>query len=122
MLKRQKPDTSTDACIWPGVFCYSCCLHTLCCCVSCSAGKVNWASRVSEENSRLLQVQNPSLASEETWAHATTQPEIGGLLLATRDGPAILNTDKYWQVWFGQATVQCSAVSTTVVVCSKCPV
>jgi hypothetical protein len=62
------------------------------------AGKVNWASRVSEENSRLLQVQNPSLASEETWAHATTQAEVGGLLLATRDGLKILNTDKYWQV------------------------
>ncbi|KAF6253736.1 hypothetical protein COO60DRAFT_1545112 [Scenedesmus sp. NREL 46B-D3] len=61
------------------------------------AGKVNWASRVSEENSKLLQVQNPSLASEETWAHATTQPEVGGLLLASSDGPAVLNTDQYWQ-------------------------
>uniref|UniRef100_A0A383VTF1 YqgE/AlgH family protein n=1 Tax=Tetradesmus obliquus TaxID=3088 RepID=A0A383VTF1_TETOB len=58
------------------------------------AGKVNWASRVSEENSRLLQVQNPSLAGEETWAHATAQPEVGGLLLASRDVP---DTDKYWQ-------------------------
>ncbi|KAF6255570.1 hypothetical protein COO60DRAFT_1641409 [Scenedesmus sp. NREL 46B-D3] len=56
--------------------------------------------RVSEENSRLLQVQNPSLASEETWTHATTQPEVGGLLLATSNGPrlAVLNTDQYWQL------------------------
>ncbi|KAF6264797.1 hypothetical protein COO60DRAFT_1624149 [Scenedesmus sp. NREL 46B-D3] len=52
-----------------------------------------------EDNSRLLQLQNPSLASEETWAHATTQPKVGGLLLATSDVPRpdVLHTDQYWQ-------------------------
>ena len=72
------------------------CFPRLCAVLRCPAGKVNWASRVSEENSRLLQVQNPSLAGEETWAHATAQPEVGGLLLASNDVP---DTDKYWQVW-----------------------
>lgn len=74
------------------------------------AGKVNWASRVSEENSRLLQVQNPSLAGEETWAHATAQPEVGGLLLASRHVP---DTDKYWQVWKWHAYISNSTCASS---------
>jgi len=61
-------------------------------------GKGDWAQRVSEENQRLLQLQNPRLAAEELWAHDTTHPERGGLLLATLDAPKILGTDKFWQV------------------------
>lgn len=41
--------------------------------------------------------QNPALAQEETWAHATGAPEVGGLLLATPAAPGMLG-DEYWQV------------------------
>ena len=41
-------------------------------------------------------LQNPVLAREDTWAHATGAPEVGGLLLATPDTPRILG-DEYWQ-------------------------
>ncbi len=37
------------------------------------------------------------LAQEETWAHATGAPEVGGLLLATSAAPGMLG-DEYWQV------------------------
>jgi hypothetical protein len=36
------------------------------------------------------------LAREDTWAHATGAPEVGGLLLATPDAPRILG-EEYWQ-------------------------
>lgn len=42
-------------------------------------------------------LQNPVLAQEETWAHATGAPEVGGLLLATPAAPGMLG-DEYWQV------------------------
>lgn len=63
-----------------------------------TTGGVNWNSRLSEENNQLLQIQNPKLAAEEVWAHATPHLETGGLLLSTRDAPLILNNDMYWQV------------------------
>ncbi len=56
-----------------------------------------WATRVAEENKRLLEEQTPYLASEELWAHATAGPEAGGLLLATLQAPAIIG-ERYWQV------------------------
>jgi putative AlgH/UPF0301 family transcriptional regulator len=36
------------------------------------------------------------LAREETWAHATGAPEVGGLLLATPDVSRLLG-EQYWQ-------------------------
>jgi len=46
----------------------------------------------------LLQVQNPRLAGENIWAHATGAPERGGLLLATTDAPKINQDDFLWQL------------------------
>lgn len=40
--------------------------------------------------------QNPVLAREDAWAHATGAPETGGLLLATPDAPRLLG-EEYWQ-------------------------
>lgn len=63
---------------------------------------------MSEDNMRLLQIQNPNLASEEIWAHATAAPERGGLLLARADGHLALagssqENERYWQVgWKAQ--------------------
>jgi hypothetical protein len=54
--------------------------------------------RLSEENLALLELQNPKLAAEGVWAHATPQPECGGLLLATPDNETILGTGHYWCV------------------------
>ncbi|KXZ47825.1 hypothetical protein GPECTOR_32g437 [Gonium pectorale] len=54
-------------------------------------------ARRSEDNRRLLEIQNPSLAAEGIWAHATPRPETGGLLIASLQGPTILNDDKLWQ-------------------------
>jgi hypothetical protein len=54
--------------------------------------------RVAQENVRLLEEQNPSLAAEEMWAHATPGPEKGGVLIATPAASKILGNDKYWQV------------------------
>lgn len=47
---------------------------------------------------RLLSLQDPTLAAEEVWAHATPGPERGGLLLAAPDAPRILASERYWQV------------------------
>lgn len=58
--------------------------------------KVQQQPQVSEENLKVLEVQNPKLASEGIWAHATTQVEKGGLLLATPDNPLLLGTETYW--------------------------
>jgi hypothetical protein len=44
-----------------------------------------------------LSPQNPVLSREETWAHATAVPEVGGLLLATPDAPKLVG-EAYWQV------------------------
>ncbi len=55
-------------------------------------------ARRSEDNRRLLEIQNPRLASEGLWAHATPRPETGGLLIASLDGPTVLNDDRLWQV------------------------
>ncbi len=40
--------------------------------------------------------QNPVLAREDAWAHATGAPEPGGLLLATPDAPRLIG-EEYWQ-------------------------
>lgn len=55
-----------------------------------------WAARQAQQNLQLLESQNPELALEETWAHATGAAEVGGLLLATLDAPKLLG-DEYWQ-------------------------
>ncbi|GFR47306.1 hypothetical protein Agub_g8993 [Astrephomene gubernaculifera] len=55
-------------------------------------------ARRSEDNRKLLEIQNPSLAAEGLWAHATPSPETGGLLIASLQGPAILNDDRMWQI------------------------
>lgn len=57
-----------------------------------------WTTRVSTDNLRLLEVQNPKLAAEGIWAHATPAPEKGGLLLATPEVTALTQNDKLWQV------------------------
>jgi hypothetical protein len=41
------------------------------------------------------------LSREETWAHATAVPEVGGLLLATPDAPKLVG-EAYWQVGKGR--------------------
>lgn len=53
---------------------------------------------LSEENLKLLEIQNPKLAQEGIWAHATAQVEKGGLLLATPDNPRTLGTEMFWWV------------------------
>lgn len=55
-------------------------------------------ARRSEDNRRLLEIENPRLAAEGLWAHATTSPEIGGLLIASMQCSDILGDDKLWQV------------------------
>ncbi|GIL61932.1 hypothetical protein Vafri_16251 [Volvox africanus] len=55
-------------------------------------------ARRSEDNRRLLDIQNPSLAAEGLWAHATSRPETGGLVIASLQGPTLLNDDRFWQV------------------------
>lgn len=51
----------------------------------------------------LLEIQDPKLAAEEVWAHATPQPERGGLLLATPRNAAVLGTERLWQVGRGES-------------------
>ncbi|KAL4856413.1 hypothetical protein ACK3TF_003210 [Chlorella vulgaris] len=82
-----------------------------------------WAARQAQQNLQLLEMQascssvqqrahamllacaitrgwrmpaNPVLAREETWAHATGAPEVGGLLLATPEVSRLLG-EQYWQ-------------------------
>jgi len=62
----------------------------------CPTGDTAQQQQVAEDNLRLLEVQNPKLATEGIWAHATAQVEKGGLLLATPDNPLILGTERYW--------------------------
>ncbi|PSC71868.1 transcriptional regulator [Micractinium conductrix] len=64
--------------------------------VAQSSGDGGWAVRQAEQNLVLLEIQNPTLAREETWAHATGAPEIGGLLLATSRAPEMVGAE-YWQ-------------------------
>ena len=47
-------------------------------------------ARKNADNWRLLQEQNAGLAQEEPWAHATGEPEQGGVLLA---GPRMVHTE-----------------------------
>jgi hypothetical protein len=47
---------------------------------------------------QLLQGQNPGLAAEGVWAHATPAPERGGLLIAAPDATQLLESERYWQV------------------------
>ena len=49
------------------------------------------------ENLKLLQFQNPELAEEPRWAHPTSTPEVGGLLIASED-MALLGDIRFWQV------------------------
>lgn len=62
----------------------------------CAGDKAQQQQQLSEENLKLLEIQNPKLATEGIWAHATTQIEKGGLLLATPDNPLLLGTETYW--------------------------
>ncbi|GLC33339.1 hypothetical protein PLESTB_000344200 [Pleodorina starrii] len=55
-------------------------------------------ARRSEDNRRLLEIQNPSLAAEGLWAHATPRPETGGIVIASLDCPTLLKDDRMWQV------------------------
>lgn len=55
-------------------------------------------ARRSEDNRRLLEVENPRLAAEGLWAHATPRPEAGGLLIASLEAADILGDDTLWQV------------------------
>jgi hypothetical protein len=66
----------------------------MCC---CAATEAYTAKKIAHENMRLLQIQDPSLAAEEVWAHPTAGPEKGGLLIATPQSTRILGNDKYWQ-------------------------
>lgn len=61
-------------------------------------GGIPDGARRSEANRRLLEIQSPSLAAEGLWAHATTGPEAGGLLLSTRAAPALLHSERMWQL------------------------
>ncbi|KAL4440337.1 hypothetical protein ABPG75_003338 [Micractinium tetrahymenae] len=60
------------------------------------SGDGGWAARQAESNLQLLQMQNPVLAREDAWAHATGAPEVGGLLLATPEAPGLIG-EEYWQ-------------------------
>lgn len=62
------------------------------------SGESEWSARRSDDNMSLLEIQNPSLAAEEVWAHPTPGPERGGLLLAAPDATRILGSERYWQV------------------------
>jgi hypothetical protein len=62
------------------------------------AGAATNAKKTAQENVVLLQEQDPSLAAEEMWAHATPGPEKGGVLIATPGAGKVLGSDKYWQV------------------------
>jgi putative transcriptional regulator len=55
------------------------------------------ASRPSLDNQRLLRVQNPRLADEDSWAHRLAQPERGCLLIASHDAPRLLGSEAWWQ-------------------------
>ncbi len=72
------------------------------------AGGIPEGARRSEANRRLLEVQSPALAAEGLWAHATTGPEAGGLLLSTRQAPALLHSERMWQVGRGRRHVAAS--------------
>jgi hypothetical protein len=63
----------------------------------CAAGDTQQQQQqqLSEENLKLLELQNPKLATEGMWAHATAQVEKGGLLLATPDNPLLLGAETY---------------------------
>ncbi|KAK9846375.1 hypothetical protein WJX81_002593 [Elliptochloris bilobata] len=54
-------------------------------------GAEPWASRLSQENLELFQSQDPALAKEAFWVHATEVPEQGGLVLAQPRCAAILD-------------------------------
>lgn len=55
-----------------------------------------WAARVDEDNLRVLRDQDPALASEEQWAHATPAVERGGLLIAAPNVVDLLGNERYW--------------------------
>lgn len=57
-----------------------------------------WSARWADENVHLLQQQDVLLAREPLWAHPTESVEVGGLLLASPDAPAILGDDRAWQL------------------------
>lgn len=63
--------------------------------LSAAGDKQQSQQQLSEENLKLLEIQNPKLASEGIWAHATAAVEKGGLLLATPDNPLLLGTETY---------------------------
>ena len=69
----------------------------------------SWAARQSQANMQLLSVQNPRLAREEVWAHATGAPEVGGLMVATPDAHSLLGDDRYWQQVRAEALGCCLA-------------
>ncbi|GBF90268.1 transcriptional regulator [Raphidocelis subcapitata] len=62
------------------------------------SGESEWSSRRSDENMRVLRDQNPGLAAEEVWAHATPAPERGGLLISAPDATRLLESERYWQL------------------------
>lgn len=65
---------------------------------SAPAGLEMWQARKSSANLELLKLQNPQLAQEGLWAHATGTPEQGGLLLAAADmGIDRQLEERYWQ-------------------------
>jgi putative AlgH/UPF0301 family transcriptional regulator len=58
-----------------------------------------WSARWAPENVRLLQEQDrEGLAREPLWAHATEGVEVGGLLVAAPDAPALTGDDRTWQL------------------------
>lgn len=56
------------------------------------------SARRIADNQRLLEIQNPSLAREGMWAHATSTIEKGGLLIAKPETAELLNNERMWQV------------------------
>lgn len=59
---------------------------------------LSWEASDCAPNRNLLKEQNPRLAQEDIWAHATPcGPETGGLLLATPAAPAMLRNAQWWQ-------------------------
>lgn len=59
------------------------------------------SARRIADNQRLLEIQNPSLAREGMWAHATSTIEKGGLLIAKPETAELLNNERMWQVGDG---------------------
>ncbi|PNW84162.1 hypothetical protein CHLRE_04g223700v5 [Chlamydomonas reinhardtii] len=55
-------------------------------------------ARRSEDNRRLLEIQNPALASEGIWAHGTPRPEVGGLVISSIEAPELLKDDRLFQL------------------------